>query len=62
MKKYILITHIDLQSAFGFIDHVRLFIIMLDMGYPTDVVEIVGYLTLKLPHVSNENHLDAPTL
>jgi hypothetical protein len=32
------------------------------MGYPTDAVEIVGYLTLKLPHVSNENHLDAPTL
>jgi hypothetical protein len=42
VKKDILITHINLQSAFGFIDHVRFFIIMMDMGYPTDDVEIVG--------------------
>lgn len=47
MKRDILITHINLQSAFGFIDHARLFTVMIDMGYPTDAVEIVGIVYTK---------------
>ena len=31
MNKDILITHIDLQRAFGFIDHARLFTVMIDV-------------------------------
>ena len=34
--------YIDFKNAFGSIDHTRLLAIMKDLGYPEDVVKLVG--------------------
>ena len=38
----IYLTYIDFRNAFGSIDQVRLLVLMEDLGYPLDAVEIVG--------------------
>ena len=38
----IYILYIDFKNAFGFIDHARLLAIMQDLGYPQDVIVLVG--------------------
>lgn len=41
-NKDIYLTYIDFQNAFGSIDHAGLLVIMEDLGYPVDEVEIIG--------------------
>ena len=41
-KQDIYIIYIDFKNAFGSIDHARLLAIMTDLGYPQDVVALVG--------------------
>ena len=38
----IYILYIDFKNAFGSIDHPRLLAIMTDLGYPEDVVTVIG--------------------
>ena len=38
----IYILYINFKNAFGFIDHARLLAIMQDLGYPNDVVNLIG--------------------
>jgi hypothetical protein len=38
----IYLLYIDYTNAFGSIDHARLLAIMLDLGYPTDAVKLIG--------------------
>ena len=38
----IYLLYIDFKNAFGSIDHARLLAIMKDLGYPEDVVKLVG--------------------
>jgi hypothetical protein len=38
----IFLLYIDFKNAFGSIDHARLLAIMCDLGYPTDVISLVG--------------------
>jgi hypothetical protein len=38
----IYLLYIDFTNAFGSIDHARLLAIMLDLGYPTDAVKLIG--------------------
>ena len=38
----IYLLYIDFKNAFVSIDHARLFAIMKDLGYPKDVVQLVG--------------------
>ena len=41
-NKDIYLTYIDFRNAFGSIDHARLLVIMEDLSYPLDAVEIIG--------------------
>jgi hypothetical protein len=38
----IYLLYIDFINAFGSIDHARLLAIMLDLGYPTDAIKLIG--------------------
>ena len=38
----IYLLYIDFKNAFGSLDHARLLAIMKDLGYPTDVVALIG--------------------
>ena len=41
-NKDIYLTYIDFRNAYSSIDHARLLALMEDLGYPLDVVEIIG--------------------
>ena len=41
-KQDIYLLYIDFTNAFGSIDHARLFAIMSNLGYPEDVITIIG--------------------
>ena len=47
-----------LQNAFGSIDHARLFAIMKDLGYPQDVVAIIGNIYLQSTTTFTGEHFD----
>ena len=38
----IYILYIDFKNAFGSIDHARLLAIMKNLGYPNDVINLIG--------------------
>lgn len=50
-KKDIYIEFIDFGNAFGSIDHVWLLIIMLDLGSPSDAIEIIKKILFRSHHV-----------
>jgi hypothetical protein len=43
----IYILYIDFKNAFGSIDHTRLLTIMKDLGYPQDIVQLIGNFYLQ---------------
>lgn len=63
----IYLTYIDFKNAFGSIDHARFLALMIDLGYPKDMVELIGDIytnsttsfhgTLEQPtHLDQERH------
>ena len=48
------LIYIDFYNAFGSIDHVRLLVLMNDLGYSIDAIEIVGNIYKIQPHPSSE--------
>jgi hypothetical protein len=51
----IYLLYIDLKNAFGSIDHARLLVIMADLGYPQDAINLFGNITLTHPQCSLEH-------
>jgi hypothetical protein len=45
MNQDIFLVYIDFKNAFGSIDHARLLALMTDLGYPIDVVNLIGNIT-----------------
>ena len=48
------LIYIDFYNAFGSIDHVRLLVLMNDLGYSIDAIEIVGNIYKIQPHPSSK--------
>ena len=42
----IYLLYIDFKNAFGSIDHARLLVIMVDLGYPQDAINLIGNIIL----------------
>ena len=55
-KDIYLLSYIDSRIAFGIIDHARLLALVEDLGYPRDVVELIGNIYTKSTTSFQGNH------
>ena len=48
-NKDLYLTYIDFKNDLGSVDHARLLVLMEDLGYPQDTVELIGNITQTPP-------------
>ena len=59
-NKDIFLTYIDFKNAFGSINQPRLFVIMEDIGYPPNVIELVGNIYAESTPSFRGTHFTPP--